>query len=111
MAENDGYLEWGYNIEPDEHGVFDGHRLARQLIIDAYRLLMPYVNACPACSDALFTVTANEAIAQIHEDEVTGYVMAAGASAEQKAAHFEEAKARTKELLARAGEFAPHDHE
>ena len=110
-GDDDGYLELRYKIEPDAHGVFDGRELARALIANAYRLLMPYVNGCPACSDNLFTVIANETIAEIHEDEDTGIVMAAGASAAQKAAHFEEAKDETKELLARAGEFGGHDHE
>jgi len=40
-------LEFTIRVEPDEHGVFDGRELARQLIGNAYRLLVPYVRACP----------------------------------------------------------------
>jgi hypothetical protein len=52
-------LEFTYHVEPDENGVFDGRELARQLIGNAYRLLVPYVKACPACTDSLFSAIAN----------------------------------------------------
>ena len=43
-------IELGYDSDPDEFGIHDGRQLARQLIADAYRLLIPYVNACPICA-------------------------------------------------------------
>jgi hypothetical protein len=52
-------LEFTIRVEPDENGVFDGREMARQLIGNAYRLLVPYVSACPACSDNLFSAIAN----------------------------------------------------
>jgi len=54
-------------IEPDEHGVFDGREMARQLIGNAYRVLVPYVSGCPACTDNLFGVIANRTIEEIHQ--------------------------------------------
>jgi hypothetical protein len=36
-------LEFTYRVEPDENGFFDGRELVRQLIGNAYRLLVPYV--------------------------------------------------------------------
>ena len=61
-------LELTYTVEPDEHGVIDGRDLARQMIGNAYRLLVPYVSACPACADNLFTAIANQALDAMHED-------------------------------------------
>jgi hypothetical protein len=61
-------LEFTYRVEPDEHGVCDGRELARQMIGNAYRLLVPYVNACPACADKLFGVIANRTIEELHQD-------------------------------------------
>ena len=55
-------LELTYDIKPDEHGVIDGRQLASELIADAYKLLMPYAQDCPACANALFTVIANAEI-------------------------------------------------
>jgi hypothetical protein len=38
-------LEFTIRVEPDENGVFDGRDMARQLIGNAYRLLLvPYVS-------------------------------------------------------------------
>ncbi|MFA6016284.1 MAG: hypothetical protein WC742_14595 [Gallionellaceae bacterium] len=48
-------LQLDYNLEPDENGVYDGRTLAAELIRDAYRLLAPYGQNCPACTEDLFT--------------------------------------------------------
>jgi hypothetical protein len=47
-------------IAPDLFGVCDGREVARALITTAYRLLAPYAEGCPACTDRLFTQIANE---------------------------------------------------
>ena len=60
-------LELKFDVKADEHGVFDGRELAQELIGTAYRLLAPYVHACPACTDTLFTVIANRVIDQLHQ--------------------------------------------
>ncbi len=59
-------LQISFNIAPKEDGVIDGRELARGLIENAFELLVPYVDGCPACADALFTVLANEALAAAH---------------------------------------------
>lgn len=59
-------LEFSYNFEPDEDGVFDGRDIARQMITDAYKLLAIYASDDPekgrsqACADQLFETVANE---------------------------------------------------
>lgn len=60
-------IELSYDIEPDEHGVYDGREVARQLIASAFQALTPYVESCPACSDDLFGAIANEVIAGLHD--------------------------------------------
>ena len=40
-------IELGYVSDRDEYGVHDGRKIARQLIADAYRMLIPYASACP----------------------------------------------------------------
>ena len=60
-------LELKFDVKADEHGVFDGRELAQELIGTAYRLLAPYVDGCPACTDTLFTVIGNRVIDQLHQ--------------------------------------------
>jgi hypothetical protein len=112
-------LEFTIRVEPDEHGVFDGRELARQLIGNAYRLLVPYVKACPACSDTLFSAIANRTIEEIHQDarekggKLAGSIMSARTGEERTAgekAHFEEATAATIQLLREATGEEPHEH-
>lgn len=110
-------LEFTIRVEPDEHGVFDGREMARQLIGNAYRLLVPYVNACPACTDNLFGVIANCTIEEIHqadreEGRLAGSIMSTRTGEERTAgekAHLEAATAATMQLLREAG-AAAHEH-
>lgn len=108
-------LQLSYEIQPDEHGVYDGKELARELIMDAYRLLAPYVNACPDCADNLFSVIANEAIEEIHRQKnngkVPGIVMALpSAGDEAKRAHYLAEEASTIALLEKAKNYHSHEH-
>jgi hypothetical protein len=112
-------LEFTIRVEPDEHGVFDGREMVRQLIGNAYRLLVPYVKACPACSDNLFSAIANRTIEEIHQDarekggRLAGSIMSARTGKERAAgekAHFEAATAATLELLREATGAEPHEH-
>lgn len=68
-------IELSFQIDPDENDIIDGRDLARAMVQTAYRLLIPYVNDCPACSDALFTAVANDAIEEIHQDGQRGRIM------------------------------------
>jgi hypothetical protein len=73
-------IEIDYDIEPDEYGVYDGRDVAAKMIRDAYRLLAPYVNHCPACTDKLFSVIANKMIDAEHcgkteEGELYDFIM------------------------------------
>lgn len=61
-------LELVYQALLDQHGVLDGADLAQQLINDAYRLLSPYTGCCPACTDTLFGILANEVIDAVHTE-------------------------------------------
>jgi hypothetical protein len=77
MAE--GKLQLDFAITPDENGVFDGRDLARGLVQTAYRLLVPYTRACPACTDAMFSAVANDAISEIlAQPKLTGTMMVNG---------------------------------
>jgi hypothetical protein len=104
-------LEFTYHVEPDENGVFDGRELARQLIGNAYRLLVPYVKACPACADALFSVIANRTIEELHQEarekgSMGGFSMSARTGDERQPgvdAHLEAATPATIDLLREAG--------
>ena|SRR5438874_351488 len=103
-------LEFTYHVEPDEHGVFDGRELARQLIGNAYRLLVPYVKACPACADSLFSAIANRTIEELHQEArekgtIGGFSMSARTGDERQAgvdAHLKSATAATAQLLREA---------
>jgi hypothetical protein len=111
-------LEFTIRVEPDEHGVFDGREMARQLIGNAYRLLVPYVRACPACTDSLFSAIANRTIEEIHqadreEGKLAGQIMSTRTGEERTAgekAHLEAATAATLELLREATGAEPHEH-
>jgi hypothetical protein len=114
-------LQFTISVEPDEHGVFDGREMARQLIGNAYRVLVPYVSGCPACTDNLFGVIANRTIEEIHQADHaeggktrldvqimstrTGEARAAG-----EKAHFQAASADIARLLREAG-AQQHEHE
>jgi hypothetical protein len=110
-------LEFTYNVEPDEHGVFDGRELARQLIGNAYRLLVPYVRACPACADNLFSAIANRTIEELHQEarnkgKLAGFSTSARTGGDREAgitAHLDAATPETIKLLREVGEL--HEHE
>lgn len=97
-----------YELDADEHGVFDGRALARMMIEHAFGLLIPYVEACPACADQLFTVIANEVLAQAHKDGLIGILFAPvgepGSTQQQIAQdlHLAAALEATRALLQRA---------
>jgi len=114
-------LELTYAVEPDVNRVFDGRELARQLIHHAYALLVPYAGSCPACTDDLFSVLANEVIEKAHGKArqeggvLEGWTMAPGDDGPDKdaaiAAHLKAAKAETRRLLTAAGtDNIPHGH-
>jgi hypothetical protein len=101
-------LEFTYHVDADEHGVFDGRELARQLI----------GNACPACADKLFGVIANLTIEELHQDardkggRLAGFSMSSRTGDERTAgvkAHLEAATPATADLLREAGAEA-HEH-
>jgi len=113
-------LELTYTVEPDEHGVIDGRDLARQMIGNAYRLLVPYVSACPACADNLFTAIANQALDAMHEDarakgKLAGFfysVRPPGPERDEgEKAHLAAARDKTVALLLKATGAEPHQHE
>ncbi|MCJ2015870.1 hypothetical protein MKK84_00245 [Methylobacterium sp. E-065] len=98
-------FELAWNIEPDERGVIDGRELARELIAAAYRALVPYVDACPACADNLFGVIANKAIDDVQRDGYAGaglYVVphpAQLSQADAEAAHLQSSRETTHAML------------
>ena len=114
-------LEFTYAVTPDEHGAVDGRDLARQLIGNAYRLLVPYVAACPACADNLFTAIANQTIEAIHDDtrakgnKLAGFfysVRPPGPERDQgEKDHLEAAEDETIALLREVTGTDPHSHE
>jgi hypothetical protein len=109
-------LEFTFAVTPDEHGIYDGRELARQFIGSAYRLLVPYVNACPACSDNLFNVIADRVIEELHQrgrdkGGMEGFFYSALKGEERDRggqAHFAAATETTIEMLREAG--ATHEH-
>ncbi len=61
-------VEMALDYEVDVDGtVVDGRLLAAQLIVDAWRLLIPYAKNCPACTGKLFEVLANDALAEAED--------------------------------------------
>jgi hypothetical protein len=104
-------IELGYDSHPDEYGIHDGRELARQLVADAYRLLIPYVNACPACAGSLLTVICSQVTEAVHKDGMPSIVFWDTRPSLDKptaaSAHLREAGARTGELLAA---MPKHEH-
>jgi len=110
MAE--GTLQLDFAITPDENGVFDGRDLARGLVQTAYRLLVPYTHACPACTDAMFSAVANDAISEIlAEPKLTGTMMVNGDDPgdQRFLKHMEATHDKTASLLEKGG-VQVHDH-
>jgi hypothetical protein len=104
-------IELGYVSDRDEYGIHDGRDLARQLIADAYKLLVPYVNACPVCADNLFTAIAGQVTEAVRREGMPSIVLWDTRPGLDKptaaAAHLRAAGARTSELLAR---MPKHEH-
>jgi hypothetical protein len=104
MAE--GKLQLDFAITPDENGVFDGRDLARGLVQTAYRLLVPYTRACPACTDAMFSAVANDGISEIlAEPDLMGTMMVNGNDPGNGRflKHMEETHGKTESLLQKGG--------
>lgn len=59
-------LELNYPVDPDEHEVFDGLELSQLMIQNAACLILPYVNNCRGCLDAMFTKLANQILEDMH---------------------------------------------
>jgi hypothetical protein len=97
-------IELGYDSEPDEYGIHDGRDLARQLVADAYRLLIPYVNACPACAGGLLGVICAQVAEAVRKDGMPSIVLWDARRGLDKptaaAAHVRATGARTGEMLA-----------
>jgi hypothetical protein len=104
-------IELGYLSDPDEYGVHDGCALAKQLLSDAYRLLIPYAGGCPACTDEILRALASQVAAEIRKAGMTSIVFSDTRRGLDKAAastaHLRRAQARTAELLQKA---PPHEH-
>jgi len=110
MAE--GKIQLDFTITPDENGVFDGRDLARGLVQTAYRLLVPYTRACPACTDAMFSAVANDGISEIlAEAKLTGTMMVEGNDPGHRRflKHMEDTNAVTESLLQKGG-VQVHEH-
>ncbi|MCJ2097478.1 hypothetical protein [Methylobacterium sp. E-046] len=90
------HLETTWDVQIDEHGVIDGRELARQMIASAYLALVPYVDACPACADDLFSAIANKAIHDVRQEGMTG----AGLYVGPTPAHLSQAEAEEAHLRA-----------
>lgn len=57
---NETELSFDYDVELDG-GVVDGRKLAAQMVVDAWRLLLPYVKGCPGCAENMLgTLAARE---------------------------------------------------
>lgn len=54
-------IELGYDAVMDGD-VVDGRELASELIVDAWRLLIPYAKECPACTGSMLAALMNEVI-------------------------------------------------
>jgi hypothetical protein len=97
-------IELGYVSDPDEYGIHDGRDLARQLVADAYRLLIPYVNDCPTCAADLLKVIADQVAETVRRDGMRSIVLWDTRPSLDKptasAAHLRATAARTGELLA-----------
>jgi hypothetical protein len=104
-------IELGYISDADEYGIHDGRDLARQLVADAYRLLIPYVNACPACAANLLAAVSTQVAETVRKDGMTSIVLWDQRPSLDKptaaAAHLRATGARTGELLAA---MPKHEH-
>jgi hypothetical protein len=104
-------IELGYDSDPDEYGIHDGRELARQLVADAYRLLIPYVNACPDCTGNLLTAICNQVADAVRRDGMPSIVLWDRRPNLDKptaaAAHARATAARTGEMLAT---MPKHEH-
>ena len=104
-------IDLGYDSRPDEYGIHDGRELARQLVADAYRLLIPYVNACPDCAGSLLTAICDQVADAVRQDGMRSIVFWESRPSLDKptaaAAHLRRAGARTGELLAA---MPKHEH-
>jgi hypothetical protein len=108
----EGKLQLDFAITPDENGVFDGRDLARGLVQMAYRLLVPYTHPCPACTDAMFSAVANDAISEIlAEPKLTGTTMVDGDDPGNRRflKHMEATHGFTESLLEKGG-VQLHEH-
>lgn len=96
-------IELGFVSDRDEYGVHDGRELARQLIADAYKLLVPYANACPECTDSLFAAIARQVSQSVQQQGMPSIVLWDTRPGLDKptatAAHLRAAAARTGELM------------
>ena len=54
-------IELGYDAIVDGD-VVDGRELASELIVDAWRLLIPYAKECPACAGQMLAALMGEVI-------------------------------------------------
>jgi hypothetical protein len=97
-------IELGYDSKPDEYGIHDGRDLARQLIADAYKLLIPYGRGCSDCTDHLFSAVARQAMQEARQQGMPSIVLWDRRPGIDKptaaAAHVRKTAARTGELLA-----------
>ena len=104
-------IELGYVSDPDEFGVHDGRELSRQLVADAFRLLIPYVNGCPTCVGELLGAISDQVAREVSEKGMTSIVFWDARRGLDKAAaaasHLRVAHARTAEMLAGAPK---HEH-
>lgn len=111
-------LELSYDVQPDEHGVFDGLQMAEDLISNAAMFLAPYVNGCPACLDNLFSHLANHALEQLHQTkkdsgEMPSMIFAIGEGEQRHAgirAHLESKHAVVQAILEKESGGVGHAH-
>lgn len=109
-------IQISFNVLPDKHGVVDGRELARQMLAQAYLLLVPYATGCYGCASNLFSVLANRAIDDMQKERTTngdplGIVMTVCDPKDRQMAelaHMAEAVEGTKALLLQAEDW--HDH-
>jgi len=114
-------LELGYDARLDEYGVYDGRDIARELIRDAVKFLVPYAGECPACTGDLFSVIANEVLEELSPNVgeasrmVESYRLTGHKDAEEGAEafveHMRQTEAKTKALLAKAHRSDGHGHD
>ncbi|QQG35166.1 MAG: hypothetical protein HYS17_06220 [Micavibrio aeruginosavorus] len=105
-----------FEIEPDKHQAINGIELAEMLILNAARLIAPYVANCPACIDAVFSAVANQALEYVQENIEGGndvgysYVIGLDGDARNAAlrSHFSDTRELVEFLLNDGG--AHHQH-